>query len=64
MTEPMNDTCKVRLLCNSNIFLTKLQGQALRASLQAIHIGDAHVIITLVSTKQVYNGKVKLFNKI
>ena len=31
---------------------------------QAINIGDVHVIITLVSAKQVYNGKVKVFNEI
>ena len=38
--------------------------QALRASLQATDIGDAHDIITLVLTKQVYNGRVKLLNEI
>ena len=37
--------------------------QASRVSFQAINIGDVHVIITIVSTKQVYNGKVKLFNE-
>ena len=30
-----------------------------------INIGDVHVIIiTLVSAKQVYNGRVKIFNQI
>ena len=28
-----------------------------------INIGDIHVIITFVSAKQVYNGKVKPFNE-
>ena len=43
------------------IFLTNYP---LRASLQAIDIGDVLVFITIVSAKQVYNSKVKLFNKI
>ena len=38
--------------------------QASKVLFQAINIGDVHVIITLVSAKQVYSGKVKLFNKI
>ena len=44
-----------------NIFLTKY---ALRALSHVINIGVVHVIITIVSAKQVYNGKVKLFNDI
>ena len=44
---------------HNNIFY-----QALRVSLQVINIGNSRVIITLVSVKQVYNGKVKLFNEI
>ena len=38
--------------------------QASRVSFQVINIGDIHIIITLVSVKQVYNRKVKLFNEI
>ena len=38
--------------------------QALGALLQVINIGDVHVIITLLSAKQVYSGRVKLFNEI
>ena len=44
-----------------NIFPTN---QALRTLLQAIDIDDVLVIITIVSAKQVYSGKVKLFNEI
>ena len=55
--------CTKRLILSAghNIFLTNL---ALRAMSQAINIGDVHVIITLVSAKQVYNGNVKVFNEI
>ena len=38
--------------------------QALRASLQAINVSDFHIIITLLSAKQVYNDRVTLFNVI
>ena len=41
-----------------------LSNQCLRVLLQIITIGNVHVIITVVSAKQVYNGEVKLFNKI
>ena len=37
--------------------------QASRASLQVIDISDAHDIITLVSAKQAYNARVKLYNE-
>ena len=32
--------------------------------MQAIYIGDVHVIIAFVSAKQVYNDKVKLSTKL
>ena len=32
--------------------------------MQATNIGDVHIIIIPISTKEVYNGKVKLFNTI
>ena len=48
------------VIISSNIFFY----QASKASLQAINTGNIYVIITLVSAKQVYNGKVKLFNEI
>ena len=38
--------------------------QALRALLQEINVGDVCVIITVVSAKQVYNGRVNLFCEI
>ena len=49
--------------CNNNIKQC-LSYKALRESLQAIYIGDVHVIITFVSVKQVYNDKVKLSTKL
>ena len=38
--------------------------KALRVSFRVINIGDVCVIMTIVLAKQVYSGKVKLFNEI
>ena len=38
--------------------------QTSRASLKVINIDNVCVIITIVSAKQLYNGRVKLFNEI
>ena len=60
MPDQMMGTYKPAVLStgHSNTFY-----QASRVSLQAINIGDVCVNITLVSAKQVYNGKVNLINE-
>ena len=58
----MVHTKRLRGTCaGHSIFPTN---EALRASSQAIDIGDVLVTITLVYAKQVYNGNIKLFNEI
>ena len=53
-TYKVTDFSKHRVICY----------QALRVLLQTINISNVCVIITLVSVKQVYNGRVKLFDEI
>ena len=60
MTVPTKLVILEQGIISSNIFLNNYQVS--RVLLQAINI--VHVIVTLVSAKQVYNGKVKLFNEI